>query len=271
MAIKGKGKTKSRPAARAPRPVPVVRKPPFFVRRWVQVTAALLAGALAVTVVVWATNGLRSSDAAEARATDEANARRVIQQWKTTVDGALAGVGTAGGLGQFLVLPPLAASVDTLAKGDPDKTANETAATAVQQVEQAIGPLEAVDIAALIRDQGLDETTANYMFNSKARMIEGLRLSGRVAAMVEAATAEDVDPDVAEALIAEAEALLPLAKQVFDAGYTDYTSALGAVGLLQPTAGVPGTSGIPGVDPGAIPGVDPGAIPGVDPGAIPSP
>ena len=43
MAIKGKGKTRSRPPARAPRPIPVVVKPPFFRRRWVQVVGAFLA------------------------------------------------------------------------------------------------------------------------------------------------------------------------------------------------------------------------------------
>ena len=50
MAIKGKGKTKSRPPARAPRPAPVVRKPPFFARRWVQVVAALVSFASAASL-----------------------------------------------------------------------------------------------------------------------------------------------------------------------------------------------------------------------------
>ena len=247
MAIKGKGKTKSRPAARAPRPVPVVRKPPFFARRWVQLVGALLAGVIAVMVVVWATNGLRSSDVEAARTTDDANARRVVQEWQTTVDGALLNIGSAGGgPGQFVVLPALAASVDTLAKGDLDKQAQETADSAVEQIDEAVTTLEGVDLPALIRDKGLDTTTANYVLNSKTRMLDGLGLYGRVAAMVKAATAEDVDPAVADALIAEAQELLPLAAEVFAEGYTDYTNALGSVGLLQPTQAIPGAPGLPG-------------------------
>jgi hypothetical protein len=245
MAIKGKGKTKSRPAARAPRPVPVVRKPPFFARRWVQLVGAVLLGVIAVMVVVWATNGLRSNDAADARATDQANARRVIQEWQTTVDGALSKLGSSGGgVGPIVVLPTLSASVDTLAKGDPDQQAQETADEAVGLVDEAVKTLEGVDLPTLITDnEGLDVATTNDVLNSKARMVDGLRLYGRVAAMVRAATAEDVDPAVADALIREAKELLPLAKQVFDEGYADYTSALGSAGLSQPTPGLPGIGG----------------------------
>ena len=45
MAIKGKGKTKSRPPSRAPRRGPVEVPTPFTQRRWVQLVAVLLLGA----------------------------------------------------------------------------------------------------------------------------------------------------------------------------------------------------------------------------------
>ena len=123
MAIKGKGRTKSRSPARAPRPAPVVRKPPFFARRWVQVVGAMLAGMGIVTIVVWATNGLRVDDAAKARDATAANVRRVVQEWQTTVDGTLSkgGLGsTGGGPGQITILPSLSTSVTTLAGGTND-------------------------------------------------------------------------------------------------------------------------------------------------------
>ena len=263
MAIKGKGKTKARPPARAPRPVPVVRKPPFFVRRWVQLAGALLLGILAVMVVVWATNGLRASDAAEAASADDANARRAIQEWKTTVEGALASVGSADGAGGFVVQPELSASVETLRKGDPDKGARETADTAVTALGDAAETLEGVDLAELIRDRGLDAVTASAVLNSREKMLGGLALYGRVAAMVRDATAEDVDPAVADALIAEAAEIVPLAKQTFDDGYIDYTSALTAVNLFQPT--VPGAPGVPGSELGGLPGSELGGLPGAPP------
>ena len=61
MAIKGKGKTKNRQPARAPRRTPVPVKPPFFARRWVQLVAALLIGMGIVWFLVWVTNGIRAS------------------------------------------------------------------------------------------------------------------------------------------------------------------------------------------------------------------
>ena len=237
MAIKGKGKTKSRPAARPPRPAPVVRKPPFFVRRGVQVGGALLVGMGIVTVLVWATNGLRVDDAATARDARAAGVRRVVQQWQTTVDGTLSkGLGTTGGgVGQITILPSLSTSVATLAKGDPDPKAGDPAATAVKLVGDGVGTLQNVNLPDIIRNQGLDLATTNYLLNSKARMVEGLQLYGRVAAQVQAATQAD-DPAVADALIKEANALLPTATQVFNEGYSDYTEALARAGLLQPAA-----------------------------------
>jgi hypothetical protein len=51
---------------------------------------------------------------------------------------------------------------------------------------------------------------------------------------------------VADASIDEAKALLPIAKRIFDGGYSDYTEALAKVGLLQPGAGLSGLSGLTG-------------------------
>ena len=268
MAIKGKGKTKSRPAARAPRPTPVMRKPPFFLRRWVQVVLAMIAGAGIVIVVVWATNGLRSNDAADATAAKDAAASRVVQEWSTTVDGALSGVGPppASGLGQVTVEQPLTDALATLGTPKEDPKANDTAAAAATALDTAATALQGVDLSKLITaNEGVDLATTNYLLNSQARMVDGLQIYGRVAGLVTDATADGVDPAVADALIEQANKLVPLAKRVFDEGYTDYTSAKGSVGLLQPT------SGIPGQIPGQVPGQQlPGGIqvPGQTGGAV---
>jgi hypothetical protein len=247
VAIKGKGRTKSRPPARAPRPAPVVRRPPFFARRWVQVVGAMLAGMGIVTIVVWATNGLRVDNAAKARDATAANVRRVVQEWQTTVDGTLSkgGLGsTGGGPGQITILPSLSTSVTTLASGSKDPKAGDTATTAVSLVDEGVKTLQGVDLPGMIRDKGLDLAMTNYLLNSKARMIDGLQLYGRVAAEVKAAV-EAKDPALTAALVKEANALLPIATQVFNEGYTDYTEALARAGLLQPTAatGLSGASG----------------------------
>jgi hypothetical protein len=250
VAIKGKGKTKSRPAARAPRPAPVVRKPPFFVRRWVQFVAGVLLGMGVVMVVVWTTNGVRSNDADEARTSGEAAARRVVQEWQTTVDGVISKIGSPGsGVGSVTVFPALSASVETLAKGKQDTTAEDTATTAIGLTDGAAADLGGVDLPTLIRGHGLDLAATNYVLNSKTRMLDGIDLYSQVAKLVRTAVTTD-DPAVARASIAEAKALLPIAKRVFDEGYSDYTEAQAQVGLLQPATGLPGSSGLSGSSPG---------------------
>ncbi len=246
MAIKGKGKTKSRSAARAPRPAPVVRKLPLFVRPWVQFVAGVLLGVGLAMVVVWVTNGVRRNDVDEARTTGQKNARSVVQEWQTTVDGAISKIGSSGGAtGSVTVFPALSASVATLAKGDPDKTAQDTATMAIGLSDEAATALGGVDLPALVREKGLDLATTNYVLNSKARMLDGIELYGRVAMLVKTAATAD-DPAVADASISEAKALLPIATRVFNEGYSDYTESLAQVGLLQPTPGLSGLSGLSG-------------------------
>jgi hypothetical protein len=250
MAIKGKGRTKSRPAARAPRPAPVVRKPPFFLRRWVQFAGGVLLGAGLVMVVVWATNGARRNDTDEARTATEANVRRVVQEWQTTVDGMISKIGSPGsGTGSVTVFPALSASVATLAKGDKDPTAQDTATMAIGLSDDAATTLGGVDLTTLIRGNGLDLATTNYLLNSQSRMLDGVDLYGQVAKLVKTAVTAD-DPAVTAAAIAEAKALLPVATRIFNDGYSDYTEARAKAGLVQPAPGLSGLSGATGIPSG---------------------
>jgi ferric-dicitrate binding protein FerR (iron transport regulator) len=94
MAIKGKGKTKGRQPARAPRRAPVEVKPPFFMRRRVQVVLAFVAGILAMMLAVWITNGLRQQRADDKAATEAAQQRAAGQKWKTQVESEFGKIGT---------------------------------------------------------------------------------------------------------------------------------------------------------------------------------
>jgi hypothetical protein len=250
MAIKGKGKTKSRPAPRAPRPAPVARKPPFFLRRWVQFVGGVLLGMGVVMLVVWATNGVRDNDAEEAAAAKAADVRRVVGEWQTTVDGVIAKIGSpGGGAGSVTVFPALSASVATLDKNGKDPKAGDTATAAIGLADEAATTLGGVDLPTLIRDKGLELATTNYVLNSKARMLDGIVLYGRVAKMVKTAVTAD-DPAVTEVSIADAKALLPIATRIFNEGYSDYSEALAGAGLLQPSGGLSGLSGLTGSSPG---------------------
>jgi len=241
MAIKGKGRTKSKPAARAPRAQPVQVKPPLFRRPWMIALVSFLVGMGVVWVAVWATNGLRENDRDAARTANAEEVRTVVRQWANTVDATIGQIQDAApGSGQVVVFTPLTTTLDALAKNEDAKDAADIAKTAQDQTQAAITALSDVDLPGVIRGHDLDVATANYLLNSKARMVAGLELYARVAALVrEAATTGD--PDVADALIEEATQLAPLAKQTFDQGYADYAQANPTV--LAPAGATTATGG----------------------------
>jgi hypothetical protein len=240
VAIKGKGKTRSKPPARAPRPQPVQRKPPFFRRTGVLVVLSALLGAALVWTGVWVTNGLRADDRASAAAATKASQRKVVLQWSTTVDGAISAFQdqqpqSAPGPQQVVVFTALSTAVDSLAKGDTVKDAAATAKTAKQQADTAVGALNGVDLASVISGHGVDLATTNYLLNSKSKMVEGLQLYSQVADLVGQAVAAN-DAGQASAQIAEAKQLLPLATQLFNEGYSDYSQAKASVATPQELA-----------------------------------
>jgi hypothetical protein len=110
MAIKSKGKTKARPASKGPRRGPVPVPKPFAQRRWVQLTALFIAGLLAMTVFVWATNGLRRERASNQAATDLASRQQALSKWKAILEPQITAVGELKG-----DIPPTVASDVTAA------------------------------------------------------------------------------------------------------------------------------------------------------------
>ena len=251
MAIKGKRKPKSKPVARAPRREPVPAKTPFLHRRWVQVTAAFLAGLFAMILFVWVTNGLRQNRAdadAAASASAQANAAadklKAATAWQTAADGAIAQVGTVNQGVPPTVFAEMSAAIDTMdAKGAVPDGAEQTFADAQANAKKAIATVDDFDLPKTIRDKGFDELEAAAFTNSKERMLEGLQLY-RQAAEVAALAASTTDPAQAARLTAVAVDLRDTAAQVFNAGWTEYQSALRAGGVANiPEGPIPGLPG----------------------------
>jgi hypothetical protein len=241
MAIKGKGKTRSKPPARAPRPQPVQVRPPLFRRTWVLASLSFLLGIGIIWLAVWVTNGIRADDLESTQKAAQASGDKVVKQWAATVDGAVAQFQDQASptqppaSGQIVAFTDLTTAVDSLAKGDKVKDAVATAKAAKDKADAAVATFSNVDLPTLIRDHGLDVTTTNYLLNSKARMVEGLQLYSQAADLVQKAAATD-DPAAADELVAEASKLVPLAKEIFDEGYSDYTQAKAAVFTPQELA-----------------------------------
>ena len=236
MAIKGKGKTKTKTVARGPRPAPVKVKPAFFLRRWVQVSLALVAGIGVMLIAVWVTNGLREQRLDKEATARDARVQKAAREWLSTVETTMTPLGQQPQQ-DVQLFPEMNAAIDSLSKGMPVKGAAIIAEAAKKAADKAATDLSAIKLSEVIRDKGFDLATTNYMLNSQARMVHGLNLYAKVASLLTLATNER-DPDRQAALLTEAKDLAGLAATIYREGYSDYSQAMQYAGLAGPT--IPG-------------------------------
>lgn len=242
MAIKGKGKTRGRQAARAPRRAPVVVKPPLLVRRWVQVSLAFVAGLLLMVLVVWVTNGLRQQRADDKAATQASEQRTAGQKWKSQVEGALGKVGTLSPGAPPSLFPALATTISGLQKGTVPDGATATLKQARADAKLAIDPLKNYDLSGQVRDLGMDEGQVSWFLNSQTRIVQALELYSQAAANAALAIAV---PDAQRATLADAAgAIQDKAAEILQGGWSDYQNALGSVQIFDsPTTSLTGPTG----------------------------
>ena len=176
MAIKGKGKTKGRQPARAPRRAPVEVKPPFFMRRRVQVVLAFVAGILAMMLAVWITNGLRQQRADDKAATEAAQQRAAGQKWKTQVESEFGKIGTISPGAPPALFPDLTTTIAALQKGKVPDGATSTLTTTQAGAKSAAANLKAYKLADSVRDIGMDDGQVSWFLNSQARYVQALQL-----------------------------------------------------------------------------------------------
>jgi len=242
MAIKGKGKTKGRQPARAPRRAPVEVKPPFFMRRRVQVVLAFVAGILAMMLAVWITNGLRQQRADDKAATEAAQQRAAGQKWKTQVESEFGKIGTISPGAPPALFPDLTTTIAALQKGRVPDGATSTLTTTQAGAKSAAANLKAYKLADSVRDIGMDEGQVSWFLNSQARYVQALQLYEQAAVI--AALAVDA-PDAQRADIADsAAAIQKEADAALQAGYSDYQNALASVQIFDsPLTSLTGPTG----------------------------
>ncbi len=180
MPIKGKGKTKARQVARAPRREPVHVKPPLFARRWVQVVGAFVLGFLAMMFVVWVTNGLREQDRAQRAREREAakleRTRAVVEAWQVVVEGEVGNIGTITPGTVPELLPAASAAIDGLADGGDVGGAAGALEDADTALKSAVETLVNYALVDEIRDKGFVVTQTNYLLNSRSKMLQALQV-----------------------------------------------------------------------------------------------
>jgi hypothetical protein len=245
VAIKGKGKTKGRPPARAPRRAPVMVKPPFFVRRWVQVSLAFVAGLLLMVFAIWVTNYQRQQHADDTAATQASQQRAAGQKWKTQVEGALGKVGSLSPGAPPTVFPDLGATISGLQKGKVPDGAKSTLEQARADATRAVDPLKSFDLTGQVGDIGMTPEQVSWFLNSQTRIVQALQLYEQAAADAELAIAA---PDDQRAPVADAAAAVQdKAAEILQDGWEDYQNALGSVEIfdspLIPPTGPTGATG----------------------------
>lgn len=236
MAIKGKGRTRTRQPVRAPKRGPVPVPVPFVRRRGVQVVAAFLVGSLVFWGGVWLTNGLRAQDTSEQGREQELLQRRTGAAWEKLV---ATEVGTVGQIQEGqppVILPQVRAVITALAQKTP-KGAVSALQTAAKDAKTAIDNIEKYQLSSSLSGKGFHQGEVLRFLSARDELVTSIQLY-REAALLGVLTA-DLEGKDRGAAIARAEGLLTLADAAVLRFQTHQTEALAAAGIIrQPT--IPG-------------------------------
>jgi|SRR6202795_2009077 hypothetical protein len=232
MAIKGKGRTKTKQVARAPRREPVPVKAPFFSRRWVQVLCGTLAGAAVILLAVWVFHGLHQNDVnAKLRA---AAVTRLAggKKWQTTVvpaiETSIATPSQSGGAPNMFT--GLNAVTTALKDGKKaPKNSTDVIKSALQGANTATTALAGFDMNKAITGQGFSPEGAAAMAVSQQLMVEALKLYTQSAQLTKQALAAS-GADI-KTFAKTAESIRQSADSLFASGWSDYQAALLASGI----------------------------------------
>jgi hypothetical protein len=244
MAIKGKGKTRGRQPARAPRRAPVEVKAPLFLRRGVQISVAAIAGFLVMMLLVWVTNGLRQQRVNKQATKDASAQRAAAEKWQSTVEGTLGTLGAITPGTDPVLLSQIDTAITALQKGDaPPKGAAEALQTAQDQAKAAAVPLDAYGLVDQISSKGMSEGQVDWFLNSQKRIVQALELYRESAAL--AVLSIDATGAQRRAIAARALDVKATADAILKDGWSDYQNALASVGIAQPPSvpGLPNATG----------------------------
>ena len=239
MAIKGKGRTKTRQPVRAPRREPVPVPVPFAKRRGVQALAAFIAGLLVFWGGIWLTNGLREQDQTTESAQQELLRRRAGAAWKSFIETQAGTIGTVAEGSPPVVLPQVSAVLTGLGERTPEDAVStlQGAAADAKEVSEAIA---SYDLSGSLTGKGFDKGEALRFLSARDEIVTSLSLTREAALLGVAAARLDVADRAA--VIARAQTLLALADAAMARFQTHQNEALSAAGF-NPQPGPPGVPG----------------------------
>ncbi len=236
MAIKGKGRTRTRQSVRAPRRGPVPVPVPFARRRGVQVIAAFVAGLLVFWGGIWLTNGLRAQETSERDREQELLRRRAGAAWEDLVTTEVATIGQITEGRPPLILPEARELLSGLAERTP-KGAAETLGTAADNAKQTMDAIETYELSSSLADKGFDQGQVLRFLSARDELLTAIE-SSRQASLV-GVLAVDLEGNERRTALARAQALFAASDAALLRFQTHHTEALAGAGIIrQPT--IPG-------------------------------
>lgn len=237
MAIKGKTKSRgAKSVTRGPKPAYVPIKTPWIRRSglWIALGTLLIAalvGALAIGFLQ-EREDQREQDTVAEMAT-------VVNQYRGQIDPILSTIGTTLPPTGFDGFPELDTSLAALEAEEIDKAglkqAGDSADSVASSARSAIGLIEEIPTADLLRGHDFSQEFVLYVINSRGNFLRGLKLY-REAALLVSMAAEAESPQLRADLTARARGVATVADEAFTRGYSDYVEAQSAAQVFDPFA-----------------------------------
>jgi hypothetical protein len=238
MAIKGKGKARSRRVIAAPpRPQLVVRKKPVWRRRWVWAVMGLAAAGGITTGVLL---NIKSNNAKELKSREIS----AVEAFDEAVVGHLPPGSAPLGQGSYNVFPTLSTDLSSFAAGKlPTKDATKKADTIIAQAKATVSKIQAIDVTKVIpedsevtfpataRGKG---ATRDYLINVQFLMTQAFGLYQDAAELMKQAVS--LTGDGREALITQAQDVANRAATLWGRAESQITSIKSVLGI-QPQGG----------------------------------
>jgi hypothetical protein len=237
MAIKGKGKTRSRRAVSpAPRPQIVTRKKPLLMR----VTTWIVVGALVLVSVGWGVWVWWDHKQASELKSKEAAALTDLSQ--RVRDQLPADQQTPQGTSQIIVFPTLPQTLDQLDKGTiSDKKANQQAQAVIDAASKAQTGIQKIALGSIIKQEfNVGVTTAltapgmtsSVLNESQDQMIKAFQLYGGVGHLMQIAADQPQGPK-RSAIVEQAKNQAQIAGELFNRGYNTLVQIESILGMVQ--------------------------------------
>src|SRR5512141_468170 len=231
MAIKGKGKTRTKQPARAPRRAPVPVKPPFAQRTWVKATAAFIAGVFLMSMCWWVWENLDKDRNAKKAASAQAQQVEAIGAWRAQLESSLANLGQVQGASVPQIAPTLQPALTGLTKGTDPGTTSADVDTLAGQLEDAANKLVKFKLADTITGHGFTFDQTEAITAAQAEIIAALRAYHVAAQLTSLALST---PGQQDALVASAQEALQTGQQLLESGWTKYANAAQTAGVPLP-------------------------------------